>query len=298
MKIALFSVFAVLFFACSMPVLAQEENSVAGPDTQAQQGSSGQDGMMSDFLKILGSVAKEAVQESFDEWLGKYKGKIGQVRLVERRGNALILEVTYQNVKRTDGVSVQAKVLRGGVPLDGFTSSVAPITGRSGIVRLTITWAQGSQAAQGGWGTVSGWDESGSEGSSQETYSDQIELFLVRESNPDRPFGHLVFDFPKTWTTSSEIEVIEPEQPVQEEAVELEEGQGQETGSGSGTGTVIPGGKKPVLRPVLPGTILKPVKPAVKPEVIQQPSRQTEQKQEKPAVQEKPVLQLPGIMGR
>ncbi|WP_456388566.1 hypothetical protein [Desulfolithobacter sp.] len=274
----------VLFFSVTVPVLPQ------GQAVFAAQGDSGQqNGVLSDIFNIFGGVAREMVQESFDEWLGNYKGKIGQVRLVERRGNSIILEVAYENVKRADGVSVQAKVFRGGVPLDGFVSSVAPVTGRRGLVRLTISRPLHTQNE---WGNASDWNESGFSDSAQTVFSDQIQLFLVRESNPDRPFGHLVFDFPKTWTTSSEIEIIEPEHPVQEEAVELEEGQVQETGSGSGPGTAIPGGKKPALRPVLPGTILKPVNPAVKPGVVQQPPRQIEEKQEKP------VLQLPGVIGR
>ena len=121
-----------------------------------------------------------------------------------------------------------------GEPLEGFKSTLSPLKDKSGTVVLTIGW-QGQ--ADSDWGI-----------SSDEETSDQIRLSLVRETNPERPFGELVYDFTKTWTNSSDIEVSE-EDTKTEDAIELAEGETAESNK--------PAILKPIL-PIKPGTVLKP----------------------------------------
>jgi hypothetical protein len=203
-----------------------------------------QGGFLKGLTDVLGNVAQEGLQEAMDQWLGTYKGRIGQVDLVERRGNTLVLDVTYEKVKRRDGVSVNGRVLQGGFPLDGFETSLSPISGKKGRVRLTIRKSGGSND---GWGA-----------SSDELESDQVELFLLREGHEDRPFGNLAYDLTKVWTDNDEPDV-EEEMEEGGEMIELAEG---ETEEGAGDSHVS-------TRPfVIPGTILSPVQ-VVKPGATQ-----------------------------
>jgi len=216
----------VCVFSLNTPVFAQEE------------GTSGQgQGFLKGLMDTLGSAAKESMEKGFDEWLGTYKGRLGQVALVERRGNAVVLEVTYEDVKRSDGVFVQGEVLSGGEPLEGFSSTVTPVTGRHGKVRLTVKRSQ----PDSGWGTVE-----------TEIESDQIKLFLVRETHPDRRFGHIAYDLPKTWT-----ETEAPDEPPSdtEEAIELAEEETLESTESTPSGPVVGAAQKPY---VTPGTVLAP----------------------------------------
>lgn len=192
-------------------------------------------GLLQSVMDALGSAAKDSLQEQMDEWIGTYKGRLGEVQLVERRGNAVVLDVTYEKVKRSDGVYVQGEVLSNGVPIDGFSNTLTQVSGKRGRVRLTLSR---SDASQDEWGLTS-----------PDVVSDQVKLFLVRENHEDRPFGSIVYDLPKTWTVSSDIEVPEPavaEESAEQPAIELaDEGQGSSPPA--------------VSRPVLVGTILKPV---------------------------------------
>jgi hypothetical protein len=217
----------VLILACCLamasPALAQEE----GKAEEQEKG-----GFIQGVMDVLGSAAKESLDESMDEWLGKYKGQLGEVKLVQRRGNAVVLEVSYDNVKRSDGVQVQGEVLSRGFPLEGFSNTLTPIRGRRGRVQLTISRPP---ADDSGWGVAP-----------VEIESDQIELFLVRENHPDRHFGNIVYDLQKTWTSSDA-----PEELASGEAEGIELAQG-ETLEGAASG----GARKPYVRP---GTVLVPV---------------------------------------
>ncbi len=202
------------------------------------------DGQQGGFLKgltdVLGNVAQEGLKEAMDQWLGTYEGRIGQVDLVERRGNALVLDVTYEKVKRRDGVSVNGRVLQGGFPLENFETTLSPISGKKGRARLTIRKSGGSDD---GWGSSSG-----------EVESDQVELFLIREGHEDRPFGNLAYDLAKVWTASDDQDIAE-DMEEGGEMIELAEG---ETDEGDGDARVS-------TRPfVIPGTVLSPVQ-GVKP---------------------------------
>lgn len=224
---SILKVLIVVFFFAVSPVIAQEE---AAPAAQG--------GFLGSFMDVLGDVAKEALQEQVDEMAGTYKGKLDQIKLLDRRGDRIVLEVTYKDVKRSDGVTVQGQVLSGGVPLDGFSNLLTPVSGREGKVRLTLS--QGSQDP--GWGQESGW---GLEPATVAVESDQIQLYLVRDSHPDRPFGHIVYDLAKNWTG-----VDEPDLPptAEEDAIELAEDE-----------TLENNGK--TIKPYIPvGVVLAPAK--------------------------------------
>lgn len=199
------------------PVCAQEAEEAAEPS----------------FMDILKEAATEAVGEQMGELTGETRGDITDVKLVERRGNALVLDVKYEDVKRYRDVTIEAEVLYGGEPVSGFANTIAQVTDRKGTARLSIRRdAAGSSDDE--WGI----SENGGE-----EVSDQLRLYLVRESNPDTPFGVLIFDLYKVWTDDDAPEV------EQEEAVALAEGERAE-------------GAKPRPAYVPSGTTLKPVAPA------------------------------------
>jgi len=236
---------SVLFIslAVALPANAQVEEKTESKDS----------GALSGFLKILGDAAQDVledeVQEEIDDWAGTYKGRIGEVVLLERRGNAVTFEVKYNNVKRSDGVYVTGEVLQWGEVQEGFNTTVSPVQEKSGSVKLTIGHQQQDDS---GWGLPA-----------EDVATDQIRLSLVRETNPDRPFGSLVYDFQKTWTASSDIEVLpedlETAEEAPEEAIELAEGETPEEGQNSSAGSSA---AKPSVSIVRPGTVMSPSKAA------------------------------------
>ncbi|MBN2419511.1 MAG: hypothetical protein JXL81_09025 [Deltaproteobacteria bacterium] len=233
----------LLLFLFTISASAQVEEAIPEEDAQAEeQGESGSGGVMDTLFKALGNAAQDSLKEGIDDFIGTYKGHIGEVKFLERRGNAVVLEVKYEGVKRKDGVYVQGEILQWGEPLDGFKSTLSPLKGKSGSVVLTIGW---EDQADSDWGISS----------EEQVTSDQIRLSLVRETNPERPFGELVYDLAKTWTDSSEIEVPEVAGSATDGAIELAEGETAET-----TQTVKPG--IAAIRPggitIQKGAVLKP----------------------------------------
>ena len=189
-------------------------------------------GFLKGIFGIIGDAAKESLEESIDEFIGKYEGRLGQVKLIERRGNAVVLDVTYDKVKSSDGVHVKGEVLKWGQPIEGFSNSLTEIHNRSGSVRLTIGFTpEGDQE----WGTLQ-----------SEAVSDQIRLSLIRETHPEKPFGEILYDIPKTWTNSDEPDEL-PTPEEETEGIELAE---DETLEGS-TEETTPA-------PVKPGMVLIP----------------------------------------
>lgn len=240
----------VLWCICiASPVVAEETPEEGG-------------GLLQSVMDALGSAAKDSLQEQMDEWIGTYNGRLGEVQLVERRGNAIVLDVTYDKVKRSDGVYVQGEVLSGGIPIDGFSNTLTQVSGKGGRVRLTLSR---SASSQDDWGLTS-----------PEVVSDQVKLFLVRETHEDRPFGSIVYNLPKTWTSSNDIETPEP--PVaDEETIELAE---EPEGTGSTPTAVAPVLVGTVLNPVtvkssIPVKQVTPVKPADSIPVAQTPQTAT-----------------------
>jgi hypothetical protein len=198
----------------------------ASAEGNSQTGTGSSNPFMDGLMNIL--------QESIDDFIGNYKGSLGNVKLIERLGNRVVLEVTYDNVKRSDNVHVQGEVLYFGTPLEGFNNTLSSVTGSHGKIKLALGWSQKDDA----WGTVS-----------EEIKSDQIRLFLVRESNPDRPFGEIVYDIPKTWTHSDAPD--EESMVAEDDGIELENDQAESDN------------KPPTGVFVKPGTILKPYTPVV-----------------------------------
>ncbi|MBS3731893.1 MAG: hypothetical protein KGY42_03205 [Desulfobacterales bacterium] len=227
----------LLSLAIAVPLYAQVEDTAPAEQTQGEGG-----GMLDGIFKAVGKAAQDSLEEGIEEFVGNYEGRIGEVKLLERRGNEIVLEVEYEKVKRRDGVSVQGGVMRWGEPLDGFSSTISPVQGKKGTVTLRI--GRDQQAANDEWGSAA-----------EAVKSDQIHLYLVRETNPERPFGSLVYDFPKTWTDSSEIET--PAQNMEaeadsEETIELAAGETSEESDTVGAGAAV----------IRPGTTLKPLQTA------------------------------------
>ena len=222
--------------------------SISNVWAQGQETGSASKSFFDKFMETAGQVFEEHAGDALDEWIGTYKGKITSVQLVQRRGNALVLDVNYEDIKRSDGVYIEGDVLSGGMPLNGFTNDLIPISGRKGVMRLTI---QRSSAADQ-------MDEWGMMADSQEAdvlNSDQIQLSLVRETNQDRPFGSLTYNLQKQWTDSSEPE-LPPEAQDQTDVVELAEGETMEQPGGQ-----TPGGT--TMKPYIPtGVVLAPIKTA------------------------------------
>jgi hypothetical protein len=216
-----------------VPVSAQVEE--AENEATVEEGAGG---IMDSLLKTLSGAAKESLQEGVEEFVGTYKGRIDEVTLLERRGNSLVLKVTYEGVKRKDGVYVEGEVLRWGESLEGFSSSLSPVQDNEGAVRLTIGW-KGQDSS--GWGV-----------DSEAVTSDQIQLSLVRDTNPERPFGSLVYDLEKQWTDSNDIELTEEgedQTAESEDGIQLADDEAvEESQTTSRIGAVIK-----------PGSVLKPV---------------------------------------
>lgn len=225
---AIITLFFIIMLSMNSWAQTGTENSTGS--AAGSQGSS----FFNQLLNNVGQVLNETLKDEFDKWLGKYDGKIKEVRLIDQTPDSVVLEVTYSGIKQQDGVSAKGEVLRGGIVLPGFTSTLGQVQGKEGIARLTIT-----RDASNGWDTSS---------PSTET-SDQLRLYLVRSDYPDRHFGELVYDFPKTW--GEDAYGVEGEAD-NGEAIELggEEEAGQQ--GEQQPPRVIPG----IIKP---GTILVPV---------------------------------------
>ncbi len=236
---------AVLSVLACLLVVAPASGQEASETGEEGAGSTWLQQMMGTAGEAVKGAIEERVEDELDEWAGTYKGRITELELVERRGNALVLDVSYRDIKRADGVYIQGEVLSGGMPLEGFSSDLSAVHGRSGLMRMTLSYEAG--AGDEGWGVEV-----------SETQSDQLRLSLVRETHPDRPFGSLTYDLSKTWTMSDEPDVPEAE----EEAIALAEDEELE-------GAAAPD-KAPEKVFVPVGTVLRPVqvspaKPAAAP---------------------------------
>ncbi len=207
---------------------------IISPASSQDTGGSGSSNELFDGLMNI-------LQEGIEEFIGNYKGSLGEVKLLERLGNKIVLEVTYDNVKRSDNVYVQGEVMHYGEKLEGFSNTLSSIRGSHGKAILSIGW---SQTEDENWGTVS-----------SEVQSDQVRLFLVRKSNPDRPFGEILYDMSKIWVNSDAPD--EESMLADNDSIELEEGE-----------SVTENKPAPGVF-VKPGTVLRPFNPAA---TIQRPA--------------------------
>jgi len=232
--------------------------SVAAPLLRAESNASG-------FEDLLKSVAQEALKEVTEEKLGditgKYKGEIEEVKLLERRGNRLVLEVKYGHVKHPDGVVVKAEVLYGGEPMPQFRSSLGQVKGKRGTVRVTISQQKPGTIegeSEEEWGFVTVEEEEGKK-EAETLFTDQIRLYMVRENDPkEHRFGTLLFDLPKTWngTDAPDVEEAQREEAKKEESVTLEE---ESKPTPEQTPVFVPAGS--ILKPLPPVKAVPPIKP-------------------------------------
>jgi hypothetical protein len=225
-----------LLFLFITPAFSQvdEEPIKESAPAAKDEGAKKEGGFMDTLFNALGNAANESLKMGIEEFIGTYKGRIGEVKFLERRGNSIVLEVKYEGVKRKDGVYVKGEVLKWGESLDGFNSTLSTLREKSGSVIMTISHKQDDSD----WGI-----------SPEQVTSDQLRLSLVRETNPERPFGELVYDFTKTWTDSNEIEKPQEVTATEAEAgIELAEGEKPEQSK--------PGVSD--IKPLRPGAILKP----------------------------------------
>ena len=220
---------------------------VSNSNVWAQGGETGGSGQsfFDKLMETAGQVLEEHAGDALDEWIGTYKGRITSVQLVERRGNGLILDVSYEKIKRSDGVYIQGEVLSGGMMLSGFTNDLVQVSGKKGVMRLTIQRSAAVAGQVDEWGLMAEPQEFDT------LNSDQIRLSLVRETNQDRPFGSLTYNLHKQWTNSSELD-LPPEAQEQADAVELAEGETMEETDGKTMKPFIPSGM--VLAPVKTAT--------------------------------------------
>jgi hypothetical protein len=116
-----------LLLIIAAPLAAQVSETSSEPEAQQQES-----GVLDGLLKTLGDAAQDSLEQEIEEFIGTYEGRIGEVKLLERRGNAIVLQVDYEDVKRRDGVYVQGDVLRWGQPLEGFSSTLSPIEDKKG----------------------------------------------------------------------------------------------------------------------------------------------------------------------
>ena len=232
----------------TLPAIAEDDGSLE------DKGNS----LFNKLMDAAGDALEEKAGEKIDELSGTYKGQIDSLILQERRGNIVIFDVKFSGIKKQDGVFIQREVLYGGETLNVFEDEWVAVDKKSGEMRLSIKF-KGATETDDDWGVEDDSEESGA------VISDQIRLSLVRESNPDRVFGTLVFDLPKEWTESNEIDQP-PATTDEDEAITLAEEEGD--ADKKPPARVVPG------RFIKPGTVMSPVKPtkplttkpAVKPE--------------------------------
>lgn len=238
------------------PLNAQVQQDPSEEQKQEQKQEQG-GGLFDSIVKAVGDAAEDSLEQGIEELSGTYEGRIGEVELVERRGNSIVLKVKYEDVKRPAGAYVKGEVLRWGEVLDGFTNTQSSVHNKKGTVNLKIS--RTTEESESEWDVTT-----------ETLASDQIRLYLVRDTHPDRPFGSLVYDFQKTWTDSSEKEVIEetPEQTEQaddEESVAAIELADDETREQAGDepdtqSTADPAAQTSATGLIRPGTSLTPVK--------------------------------------
>jgi len=135
-------------------------------------------GLQAAILDLIEEIGFEVVTHEIDK-----KIKIKKMKVVERFGNRVILDIQYNRVYRSTNVEMEAYVLSGGNDLDGFESTVATIVDANGEIRLTVSWTDAELGVL--------------------RRSDQIKIALVREGLDIKT---KVFDFQKDWTALDEVE--------------------------------------------------------------------------------------------
>jgi hypothetical protein len=113
-------------------------------------------GLQAGLSDLFEEIGFKLVNHEIDK-----KIKIKKMKVVERFGNRVILDIQYNRVYRPTNVEMEAYVLSGGNNLDGFESTVATIVDENGKIRLTVSWTDAELGVL--------------------RQSDQIKIALVRE---------------------------------------------------------------------------------------------------------------------
>ncbi|NPB09125.1 MAG: hypothetical protein GXO17_02120, partial [Thermodesulfobacteria bacterium] len=146
----------------------------------------------------------EVLEEKLEEWKKTYKGKVTAVKVLKEEPDHIVLEVSFEDVKRPEETYVTGEVLFGGVPASNFVVDRIPLTEKRGSLRLNVYYVE------------------------PETYemeagrSDQIVVYLYPAGAPEKRFGEYYLALVRTWGSSSEeeagITLTDESSPTNEEA--------------------------------------------------------------------------------
>jgi len=111
----------------------------AGQNQPAQNSSAG-----AVLGKILTDVATVAIETQADQAMGKNRGKIDRIQLLQKNNNGYLLLVSYSDVKLPQGVTIVAEAYGVEGKLAQYSSIPVPINQKQGQVQLALS-------LQGGW---------------------------------------------------------------------------------------------------------------------------------------------------
>ncbi|MCF6266901.1 MAG: hypothetical protein L3J57_10190 [Desulfuromusa sp.] len=126
-------IIAVLFLAGCAP---------AGQNPPAQNSSTG-----TMLGKILTDVAAAALETQADQALGKNRGKIDRIQLLQENNSGYLLLVSYSDVKLPQGVTIVADAYGAEGKLTQYSSTPVPINQKQGQVQLAL-YSQGNSWSQ------------------------------------------------------------------------------------------------------------------------------------------------------
>ena len=96
--------------------------------------------------KILTDVATTAIETQADQALGKNRGNVDHIRLMQKDNNGYLLRVSYSDVKLPQGVTLIAEAYGTAGKLPQYVSAPVPITRKQGQAQLAIYGQGGSPA--------------------------------------------------------------------------------------------------------------------------------------------------------
>lgn len=97
--------------------------------------------------KILTDVAAATLETQADQALGKNRGEIDQIQLLQKSSNSYLLQVSYSDVKLPQGVTLIAEAYGAAGKLPQYSSMPVPINQKQGQAQLAI-YGQGSPSAE------------------------------------------------------------------------------------------------------------------------------------------------------
>ncbi len=94
--------------------------------------------------KILTDVAAATLETQADQALGKNRGKIEKIQLLQKSSNSYLLQVSYSDVKLPQGVTLIAEAYGAVGKLPQYSSMPVPINQKQGQAQLAIYGQGGS----------------------------------------------------------------------------------------------------------------------------------------------------------